>query len=140
MQSVSKGFSSFSKGLSNVLPGGFERQQIRIGKQNDMAREAKRAAIGWDNLDIEQQKAWARKPENELWTILTTEEEAEWKYKAGLGSDPNNRGMQVVGLKDSGYMRGGKRTRTRSKSRSKSRSRPKSRSWSKSRSKSRKKR
>jgi hypothetical protein len=128
------GFNSFLKGVSNIMPDGANRQQERIGLKNDMMRKAKRDQIGWDNLDIEQQKAWVRNPENELWTILTTEEEAVWKYKAGLGWDPNNRGMSVVSMRNSTDRRGGTRTRTKSRSKSRTRTRTRTRARTRSRS------
>ena len=134
MDSLGKSYSSFSKGMSNILPGGYERRQTRIGETNEIARIAKRAQIGWDNWDINQQKAWAQNPENELWTILTSKEQPEWKFKAGLGRDPNNRVATVVTMRNSTDRRGGKRARTKTKSRSKSKSKSKSRTRRRSRS------
>lgn len=137
MQSVSKGFSSFSKGVSNVLPGGEDRRNNREFNKRENARDAARIQSGWDDMSLEEQKEWVREG-NDLSSILRDINIIAWKRDAGLSKPSGEMIVQRMG--DSGYQRSipaNARSRSRSRSRGRSRSRSRTRSRGRSRSRSR---
>lgn len=131
------GFNSFAKGLSNVLPGGQDRRNNREYERKREIQRNARIQSGWDDMSVEQQKAWVREG-NDLSSILPELSIYSWKEKVGI-SKPSGE-MRVQRMGDSGYqpsITANARSRSRSRSRGRSRSRSRTRSRGRSRSRSR---